>query len=358
MNIVVDKSTMSWKEYLCELAWATAVALLGFRNLLFRCLPGQTFEHSWYLLLGLVIGSIIFEGFFLFRCKRSWWGILICLALPLGVYTVVAYIVIASPIIVGSLSCAIAASLIYTVYWLKRNPEDKEKRTWHRFYKRRLYSCFQFSQFSFAAAFLVIMIFLGGQGILGQTLLSASRKAEITDPASERALDMDTLLLLQEDQWEDLTVKERLNVMQYVANREAGYLGVPHELQVGTANLEEQTKGAYVDSFHMIYISLELLQYGTAHQALEVVLHEAAHAFQYRLADAYLQVDDNTKNLMPFRKAALYAEELHSYKDGDEDFDVYYNQTCEEDSREYAEKGVEMYYHLIETYLEDREPPN
>lgn len=348
MNIVVDKSTMSWKEYLCELAWATAVALLGFRNLLFRCLPGQTFEHSWYLLLGLVIGSIIFEGFFLFRCKRSWWGILICLALPLGVYTVVAYIVIASPIIVGSLSCAIAASLGYTVYCLKGDPKSKTKHTRHRFYKRRLYSCFHFSQFSFAAAFLVIMIFLGGQGILGQTLLSASRKAEIIDPASERALDMDTLLLLQEDQWEDLTVKERLNVMQYVANREAGYLGLSHELQVGTANLEEQTKGAYVDSFHMIYISLELLQYGTAHQALEVVLHEAAHAFQYRLADAYLQVDDNTKNLMPFRKAALYAEELHDYEDGDENFDTYYNQHCEEDSREYAERGVERYYTIIE----------
>ena len=307
--------------------------------------------------------SIIFEGFFLFRRKRSWWSIFICLALPFGLYSIVAYFSIISPIIVGGLSCAIAASLSYMVYCLKRghpkeNAEHTTKLTWHQFYKKRLYSCFYFSQFSFAIVLFVIMILLGGQGILGRTLLSASRRAEIADPASEQTLDMDTLLLLQEDQWETLTIKERLNVLQYIGNLEAAHLGLPHELQVGTTRLEEQINGVYVDSFHMIYLSLEFLEYGTAHQSLEILLHEAAHALQHRWADAYLQASSDIKNLIPFRKAALYAKELHSYENGKKDFDAYHNQICEEDSREYAERGVDRYYYLIETHLEDREPPN
>ena len=45
-----------------------------------------------------------------------------------------------------------------------------------------------------------------------------------------------------------------------------------------------------------------------------------------------------------------YAENFSNYYDGDDDYEKYYNQACEEDARDYVEEGVEDYMRKIEEY--------
>ena len=56
--------------------------------------------------------------------------------------------------------------------------------------------------------------------------------------------------------WEKLSAQERLDVLQTVVNTERRYLGIPHELNVGVANLGEHTLGHYIEGTHEIIISL------------------------------------------------------------------------------------------------------
>ena len=70
---------------------------------------------------------------------------------------------------------------------------------------------------------------------------------------------MDTILLLQEDEWEKLSAQERLDVLQAVANIEQRYLGLPNELNVGVANLDADILGYYTDKTHEIIVSADSL---------------------------------------------------------------------------------------------------
>ena len=78
---------------------------------------------------------------------------------------------------------------------------------------------------------------------------------------------MDTILLLQEDEWEKLSAQERLDVLQTVANIEQRYLGLPNELNVGVANLDADILGYYTDqtAFWMIPPGKSWTRFATRH---------------------------------------------------------------------------------------------
>lgn len=129
------------------------------------------------------------------------------------------------------------------------------------------------------------------------------------------ANNMDTILLLQEDEWEKLSAQERLDVLQAVANIEQRYLGLPNELNVGVANLDADILGYYTDKTHEIIVSADSLLYDSPWEVLDTICHEAYHSYQYRLVEALNGADENSKNLRIFRKAYTYADEFTSYKD-------------------------------------------
>ena len=86
----------------------------------------------------------------------------------------------------------------------------------------------------------LIMGVSGASVLFGSSLLKSDVRPATKTNLSEQTIanNMDTILLLQEDEWEKLSAQERLDVLQAVANIEQRYLGLPNELNVGVANLD------------------------------------------------------------------------------------------------------------------------
>lgn len=347
-----DKSTLEWYEYLIETVIITLIAMLWYKVLLFRCLPGMTCMRSLIFLLELLAVYITFGSLILFRYKKTDWTAVVSVLIPFGVYTALAYVHTVTALTKACLTAALIASAGYFLLIMFRKVSRPRYR--RKIYKNRLYRCLCFSQTSIALAFLAVMIWTGIEGALGTDITNPSVEAEETDEYSQEQIisgNMDTILLLQEEEWDRLSLKERMEVMQCLADLEAQYLGLGHELNVICENLDGTTLACYRDLTHTICFSSEHIENDSAYDVANSLFHEAFHALQHRLVEQYNKMDEDTRNLLPNRRIAYYAEEFADYIYGSEDYIMYYYQYCEMDSRAYAEKAVSRYYDTIENYL-------
>ena len=165
------------------------------------------------------------------------------------------------------------------------------------------------------------------------------------------ANNMNTVLLLQEERWQELELTERMQVLQTVADIEADYLGLPNKLEVKLADLEEEVLGRYFDAAQTIQINQKHFWNSTAEQLVNAVCHEVRHSYQFRLVDVYRNMDADYLELRIFQEIATYEEEFNNYIDPLEDFEGYYYQECEIDAREYSEWATRDYYKKIYEYF-------
>ena len=194
-----------------------------------------------------------------------------------------------------------------------------------------------------AACFLSIMINISFCGSLTQ---KSSTLSENTIESN-----IETLALLQDDTWSGLSMTNRIDVLQTVADIEAAYWGLPHKLTVITSLTSENILGHYIDHTHTITIGTNHLQHGNPRDILETLTHEAYHAYEYRLADVYEDVSNAHKNLRLLNRAKVYYEELSNYASSEDDPIGYLFQIVEFDSEAYSMAAVERYYDAINTYL-------
>lgn len=147
----------------------------------------------------------------------------------------------------------------------------------------------------------------------------------------------------------------KLTVLQTVANIEAAHLGIPHELNVGVDALRDRVKGTYNDSLRSILIDIDSLENDDAYKVLDTVLHEARHAYQYRLVSLYQMTAEDYKELLTFQEVQKYEAEFANYIHGTSEgtFDDYENQSCERDSRAYGADRSQVYRSYIEEYLKN-----
>lgn len=167
------------------------------------------------------------------------------------------------------------------------------------------------------------------------------------------AANIDTVSNLLQDRWDTLDLNEKANTLQTVANIEASYLGLPHELNVKIDTLRESTIAQYDDRTHTITVSITYLESMPAEEMLDSICHESYHAYQHRLIDAYNSVDVEYRDLLTFYFVPIYEEEFQNYVDGKDDDLAYYFQMCEMKARDYAEESVIDYYEKIEMYTSD-----
>ena len=347
-----EKSQISLLEFYGWGITGGLIIMVWYKSLLFRCLEGMTYSASKLFLWELVIGAVLLGGLVTFRYYKSKWASTASLLLAYGVYTILTYMGTIGIRIKATLICSISIGMIYgfLIFFRKIRNQRKKKKIIvgrvHRF-------LFVF-QSSLAVGMAVIMASICLPGIFGTGILQSSVEATGSDQGQAETLskNIDTVLLLQENRWKNLDTKEKLNVLQTVANIEAHYLGLPNELNVGASNFKDTNLGKYDDEIHTIYINLSHLENDSVYEVLNSCCHEAYHSYQHRLVDAYEDADASVKNLQIYRKAAVYKTEFEDYADGDEDFELYYQQKCEADAREYAESAVEDYYSRIQEYLE------
>lgn len=345
---MIDKSMYNWKEQLLSSVSFGVPAAALFRALLFRCLPGWTLQATNRLFFGLLIGGGLFLSLGLFRWKRGSWTATVSVLLPLGLFTALSYADAFPWLLRGSLIAAAALSAVYAVLLLSRKIPGHMQRFCFRIYKNRCYRCLCFFSSALTIGLTAVMAVMLVHCLFGASLLTASVQPLTGSAVQAQTAEDEASALFREDKWKTLSVHQKLDALQVIANSERSYFGLPHELNVTAGNLEENVYGFYQDSTHTIQISLAHLASDPAREVLRTLYHEAYHAYQHRLADQYNALSPEEQKLRLYARAAYYADELRHYQDGTEDFLSYYTQYCERDSRTYADNSVEYFYAVLD----------
>lgn len=139
---------------------------------------------------------------------------------------------------------------------------------------------------------------------------------------------------LKEDEWNKLSFKDKVIVMQELANYESEYLGIP-PLTVKTTRIDEYTYGSYRPGNNYLTIDIKHLTDDEVESVAKTILHEVFHEFEFYIV---VQTDWSaplTKTYY-FDKAALWKANLASYTSGKHDYKSYHDQPLEASSNAYA----------------------
>ena len=332
--------------------WWLFISWIWYKNILFRCLGHRSFRESRLILFGIVFAccgsGILLE----MKKQRNGTSVLMNLLAGYGLYAVLTYYPFRKSLILILILTAAVLSVVNSIFILCRRINNKSRS--RQILKRRMIQAGWDTRDLFCAALAAVMVVIGFNAVFGTALFTPS-----TPPARQSDIDeqtiannLDTLVLLREEKWSSLSVEEKLNVLQTIANIEQRYLGLPDELNVGTANLREDLAGYYSDATHQIIVSMDSLMNDPAYELTDTIAHEAYHSFQHRMVEAYDEASDELKKLRFYHDAALYKKEFADYTESFKDFCGYYDQKCESEARRYAESAAREYFEKIEAYAE------
>ena len=320
---------------------------------LIRCLPNCDIELSKVIFLmatfiASLIGAVISSRF-----VGNGINIFANIALPISIFTYIVYwhnFVIPAWFI-AILAVAISIAYVSLVITLKPS-SGKEIPMKRRLIKaalgvRVILPC-------------VLTIFVAVVAISLKTgLISSKPQISESDIAETDNMtiseNIETVSKLSEDTWQQLSEKEKLDVLNFVIGIETQYLGLSGspelKADVLPSNDELQTAALYRESENSITIDISQLESADPYMVLESICHEMYHAYQRAICTIYLSVPDEYKNIQLFNKAKKYADDLMNYENGMENYELYLDQDYEKDARDYALKAVLEYYVEIEKYL-------
>lgn len=312
-------------------------------------------EESLHMLTFLVLVCNIVGMCLMMKRHRNWFVVILHTLMPYGICTALSYAQDQKVAIIGGLAIAIGLSAVYAVLIFRQ--KIKRKTRYKSIIMRRigkvlsgLYYCIGTTLAVFA---ILCFTRVFNPRINISSSLPATRQMGYTNETLQEAES--DIMKLAESSWSTLTVQEKLDVLQVVANLEQAYLGIPQTLTVVAEDMEENLCGYYGDYEWTIYINRLYLEEKSAEFVLNTLCHEAYHAYQKRQVEVYCRVDENTRNMLMFREMETYFWEFLLYIDGEEDFKGYYSQKIEEDAREYAKKRVKVYEGLVKKLQEEGE---
>lgn len=260
--------------------------------------------------------------------------------LPVEIYTVIAYFDVWPVFVRGFLAGTIIIAALYLFLYFKTRKKTGNGKKARRLRLRNAY----LSVRVLAALTLSGLLIFPMLGFIQKPDPEEVREASTVYFSEDNEWTISqqsaVILTLQEDMWVNLNEKQRLKTLQTVVNIECVELGIPYMITVSARDLEGDVTGAYNHWERSIAIDEEYLQTGPAESSLETILHECRHAFQNVSVDLYEMCGEQYKNSPVFRDAVVWKEEFENYvsADGEDTFEdmVYYFQSCEEDSRNYA----------------------
>lgn len=340
-------------EYIRENAFWGLLSMFWFRMILFRCIQGHTLLESKLALWSIFLVFVSFGVLITFNHRRNNVSMIVNLLIPYEAYALITYFRDMSALSTVVLSVELVLSVLY--FFMVMSPEIKDKAKKALILKRRtrfgLLGVRTISAFCLMAFIVPLVI----NAVFGNSLSFNKVAAEVPTENSEWTIanNISTVSNLRQEVWETLSLNQKSDTLQTICNIEANYLGLPHELNLIIEKISsESTVSQYDDRTHTVTVSINYLDKMEAEEILDAVCHEAYHAYQHRLVDAYDNVGDEYKGLLIFYSAALYKEEFASYTDGDDDTFGYYIQVCEATARYYAADAVEDYYDKINEELD------
>ena len=343
-------NTMSKGEYIKESIVWSIILFIWCKSLFFRCVSNYTYMES-LLILGLVLFSVIGIGIRVtWRYGRNYINLFENIVMAWGIFVILSYFDIYKEwfLVIGVVTFAF--TIIMTILILFRKIKRQDKR--NRIIRNRVRKIIQCIRRNVSIAMLVILIPLGLSVLFHGTILNS--KVEVTKVyGDEHCLDanIEVIADIDPERWEKLDVQERLDVCQTIINCEARYLGLSHEISIGTQEIASGTLGYYSEAQHLVVIDINHLKYSESYDVLKTLIHEVTHAYQYEQVAVYRTLDEKSRNLLLFYPASQYIEEFANYKDGEEDYWQYYGQWVEYDARKATEIESVEYIQRVNEYL-------
>ncbi len=338
-------------EFIIDHIWWALIAWIWYKSILFRCLETYSLKESRIILLGMILFCSMLGIALEMKKQRNSVSVLMNLLSGFGLYSLLAYLPIRRRFILIIFLAAVIIAVLHTLFILCHKIKNRCK--FKKILARRIIRTLFESRNIICTGFAVIMLSLSGNAVFGSSLIRPSVSPAKQTNVEEQTIanNIEVLLLLKEDTWKTLSVDEKLDVLQTVANIEQRYLGLPNELNVGASNLREGLAGYYSDSTHEIIVSMDCLLNDSSRELVDTICHEAYHSYQHRTIDAYDEASDEMKNLYLYYDATIYKEEFSNYIDGKEDLCSYYTQTVESHARRYASNATDEYFERINEYL-------
>ena len=335
--------------------WLGFILAIWYKALLFRCINDVPRTLSTIILVGIMLFCCVL-GFLnhkiLMHREIRTKNALADLLISFGIYTVITYYQICTVFIITVFLISLVLAVLRTISIYSRKID--KKRVSKMILRKRLIRLIDGLKAISCIALTFTMVYFSINIFFGTSLVKAN-----VDPAKQNEVETqtiannyETLCLLEDNTWVNLTLEERLGVLQTIANIEQRYLGISHELIVGTKTLDEGTLGCYNESEHLILISVDCLVNDSSYKAVEIICHEARHAYQYCMISAFESMDDKYRNLLAFRDVQSYEMEFSNYIDGENDYYGYISQKCESDAYLYGIIAADDYFQRIYEYLE------
>lgn len=340
-------------EYVIWTLFYSMIFMIWYRRTVFRSIAGMTYKDSKLFLWCIVILLIAMGIAVTWSHQRNGVNALTTIAIPYGIYTAVIYYDDKKKLIY---TLCLAVGFFFIMCCIQIFKKKNKYRSRVRSLLRKICLCFWGLREIAAGAMFVLMISIPlstlFNGIWANISSDAINEAGGLGERQIIADNINTVLLFQEKEWKKLTTKQKLDALQIITDIEVNYLGITHEVDVETENMEEGILGSYNDSTYKIVISHSLLENGSPSELLETTCHEVYHSYQHSIVDVYSGLDEKFKKLQIFRAAASYEQEFNNYSDGiRSSYESYYSQNCESDARSYAQSAIEDYYKEIEEYL-------
>ena len=349
-----DPNTRDKDMFIFESVLWALVSMFVYRFILFRCIDHYSFKESklilWLIVFLCCAVSVIVE----MKTERRAYNLWFNTALGFGLYTVFVYYPLWPGLIRRTLTAGAVVFFLFLVALVVfRWKNGRETR---RVYRFRVVPILWMAQKIAAVCLTVIMLTVSMHSMLDWSDVESSVQPATRDNLSEQTIanHMDTLTVLGDGSWPSLSIQDKLDVLQTVANIEQNYLGLSTELNVEVRELEGTLLGGYADTTRQIYVDMESLQENESWEVIDTICHEAYHAYERRLIDLMNSVDEESRRLLIFDRIKQYEEEFAHYTQGSDDKLAYYFQRCEMDARKYAKQATADYRDQIEEYLSAR----
>lgn len=354
----MKRNTLCRRDYVLETIFWGIIAFIWYQNLFFINIPRKTVLESNLILIAIVAVSVTANLVFTIRWSRNSVSAITATLLPFGAYTYITYAKYMAKTYRIVLWVAIGICVLAALYIAVVKMNARTKR---RLVFRKLRMTYSAVRFVGAVASITLIICLFCRSYIGGSLITPDEKAASSYGEQYTiATNIDTVLLLQEEEWEKLNLDERMDVLQCICNIEGNYLGLDRGVHIYVSKLDDNLLGYYNYSASTIQISIDLVESGDPYETLDCVCREIFHAGQARYVEIYEGLDDEAKRSYFLYNATVYAEEFRDYKnarmsDDVSDYLEYHGQWRERDAREYAYKAVLAYYDRINEYLEQHD---
>lgn len=148
---------------------------------------------------------------------------------------------------------------------------------------------------------------------------------------------------LKAERWSELDLQQKVDILLVVVEIETYYLGLDKEPKIVVRTMAPFTMGGYANVNNTLFLNRDHLDYDPPEEVLDTILHEVRHCYQHKLCELFESVDIAYRDMIFLRDARQYIFEFHNYTEGTNDYEIYYNQSCESDAREYAAMRFTVY---------------